>query len=167
MLSSIANQRTFTRFDSSVHYRVTRAPVVLPTRSARRVPPPHREYSSEPVSSPRRVVCARRVGERPVGRGTEGAVARSGVSFFLVTFSWTSKKKPPAVGQPPTSKTRLKAARQWQLPGLRCASSGLPIGLVGVAHPTFTNPHFFSLRPLRLCVENSYNSHFSAASALS
>ena len=37
-----------------------------------------------------------------------GKFAPSGVSFFLVAFSWTSKKKLPAVGQPPTSTRRLQ-----------------------------------------------------------
>ena len=101
-----------------------------------RIPVARAEYRSptgsiqaSPCLSPRRVVCARRVGERPVGRGRggvvedspvdcppaervrrivthpghEGEVARSGVSFLLVTFLWTSKEKSPAVGQPPTS----------------------------------------------------------------
>ena len=75
-----------------------------------RIPVARAEYRSptgsiqaSPCLSPRRVVCARRVGERPVGRGTQGVFARSGVSFSLVPFSWTSKRKEPAVGQPPTS----------------------------------------------------------------
>ena len=75
---------------------------------------PTGSIQASPCLSPRRVVCARRVGERPVGRGTEEEVAHSGVSFFLVTFFWTSKKKLPAVGQPPTSSFSLspEAIRQ-------------------------------------------------------
>jgi len=75
---------------------------------------PTGSIQASPCLSPRRVVCARRVGERPVGRGTEGtgeAGARSGVSFLLVTFLWTSKEKSPAVGQPPTSYTSPKATQ--------------------------------------------------------
>ncbi len=70
-------------------------------------PVAHAEYrrpagsiQASPCLSPRRVVCARRVGERPVGRGTEGtgeAGVRSGVSFLLVTFLWTSKEESPRV----------------------------------------------------------------------
>jgi hypothetical protein len=80
-------------------------------RSARRVPQPHREYSSEPVFE-------------PAGRGTQGGFARSGVSFLLVIFLWTSKEKSPAVGQPPTS-MRGRRPLDRNLPGFRCASSGL------------------------------------------
>src|SRR3990167_2839806 len=58
---------------------------------------------ASPCLSPRRVVCARRVGERPVGRGTEEGFARSGACFLSVTFLCTRKEKEPAVGQPPTS----------------------------------------------------------------
>ena len=75
-------------------------------RSARRVPQPVRGSSSEPLFESSRVVCGRRVGERPVGRGTEGtgeAGTRSGACFLLVPFLCTSKEKEPAVGQPPTS----------------------------------------------------------------
>jgi len=58
---------------------------------------------ASPVFESSRVVCGRRVGERPLGRGTQGVSARSRASFSLVTFSWTSTRKSPAVGQPPTS----------------------------------------------------------------
>jgi hypothetical protein len=43
------------------------------------------------------------LGERRFSREAQEGVGGSGVSFFLVTFSWTRKKKSPAVGQPPTS----------------------------------------------------------------
>jgi hypothetical protein len=75
-----------------------------------RVPVARAEYRSpsggfqaSPCSSRAASFSGRRVGERPFGRGTEEEVARSGVSFLLVTFLWTSKEKSPAVGQPPTS----------------------------------------------------------------
>ncbi len=44
-------------------------------RSARRVPQLHRGHSSEPLSESSRVLGGRRVGERPVGRGTEGTAS--------------------------------------------------------------------------------------------
>ena len=44
-------------------------------------------------------------------------VAPSGVSFFLVAFSWTSKKKLHAVGQPPTSTRRPKGGSTYVVEG--------------------------------------------------
>ena len=52
------------------------------------------------------------LGERRFRREAQGDVGGSGASFFLVTFSWTSKKKSPAVGQPPTSYTSPQATQQ-------------------------------------------------------
>ena len=55
--------------------------------------------------SPWRVVCARRVRRAPISARSAGRCRRLRVSFSLVTFSWTRKRKLPAVGQPPTSIT--------------------------------------------------------------
>jgi hypothetical protein len=98
-------------------------------RSARRVPQPHREYSSEPVFEPEARIlrpaswrapggarvrrsshgspvdfhAAERVRRDSAHSGYEGEVARSGACYLLVPFLCTSKEKEPAVGQPPTS----------------------------------------------------------------
>jgi len=58
---------------------------------------------ASPVFESGRVLGGRRVGERPLGRGTEEVFARPGACFLLVSFLCTSKEKRPAVGQPPTS----------------------------------------------------------------
>jgi len=75
-------------------------------RSRRRASQRDRELLSEHLFEQRRVVGALRVARRPVAREAQGVFAGSGVSFSLVTFSWTNKRKSPAVGQPPTSKRR-------------------------------------------------------------
>ncbi len=67
-------------------------------RSARRVPQPEREISSEPLFESSRVLCGRRVGERPLGRGTEGVFARSGATCFFGDFLCTSKESHPGSG---------------------------------------------------------------------
>jgi hypothetical protein len=83
-----------------------------PPRSARRVPQPEREFSSEPLFESSRVVGGRRVGERPLGRGTEGVFARSGVCFFwLLFFAQAKKSNLPWVSHPQVH-TRAKPARQ-------------------------------------------------------
>jgi hypothetical protein len=70
-------------------------------RSARRVPQPERGISSEPLFESSRVVGGRRVGERPLGRGTEEGVARSGVCFFwLLFFAQAKKSNLPWVSHP-------------------------------------------------------------------
>jgi len=75
-----------------------------PPRSARRVPQPEREHLSEPLFESSRVFRGRRVGERPLGRGTEGtgvAGARSGVCFFwLLFFAQAKKSNLPWVSHP-------------------------------------------------------------------
>ena len=62
-------------------------------RSARQVPQPHREFSSETVFEPEaRFPAPGELVERPVGRGTEEALARSGVCFFWILFFARAKK---------------------------------------------------------------------------
>jgi hypothetical protein len=63
-------------------------------RSARRVPQPHRGLLSETVFEPEaRGSAPGELVERPVGRGTEGDVARSGVCFFWFLFFAQAKKR--------------------------------------------------------------------------
>ncbi len=66
-------------------------------RSARRVPQPEQESSSEPLSESSRVVGGRRVGERLLGRGTQGSRRALRGGFLLVTFLCPSKEKSPRV----------------------------------------------------------------------
>ena len=48
------------------------------------------------------------LGERRFSREAQEGIGGSGVSFSLLTFSWTSKRKSAAVGQPPTSMHRRR-----------------------------------------------------------
>ncbi len=58
---------------------------------------PSGSFQASPCLSPSRVVCGRRVGERPLGRGAQGSCRRLRGVILLVTFSWTSKRKSPWV----------------------------------------------------------------------
>jgi len=87
-----------TRRDSQVPVEVGSSP----PRSARRVPQPHREQLSETVFEPEaRFPAPGELVERPVGRGTEEAFARSGVCFFwLLFFAQAKKSNLPWVSHP-------------------------------------------------------------------
>src|SRR3989338_6416301 len=72
----------------------------------RKVPGERPEGGADRMSAPDlRGRMPRKISAGTRNRGCAGVFAPSGVSFFLVAFSWTSKKKLPPVGQPPTSNT--------------------------------------------------------------
>ena len=80
-------------------------------RSARRVPQPHRELLSETVFEPEaRCSAPGELVERPVGRGTEGDVARSGGALLWV-LSCRDKKVPRPRLREPDSNTSPKATQ--------------------------------------------------------
>jgi len=62
-------------------------------RSARRVPQPAREFPSEPLFESSRVLCGRRVGERPRGRGTQGRGRALRGVFSFGDFSLDKQRK--------------------------------------------------------------------------
>ena len=86
---------------------------------------PTGSIQASPCLSPRRVVCARRVGERPVGRGTQGVFARSG-EVVLVTFAETKVTQGVGRSNPQVAFERCAwRTLHYLFPGFRCASSGL------------------------------------------
>ena len=70
---------------------------LLGPRSARRVPQPHREYSSEPVFEPEARSVRPASWRAPGGARNARSFRALRAAFSFVAFFWPNKRKPPRV----------------------------------------------------------------------